>query len=92
LVPRVVSADGDELATEGMPVPVGEPVVILHCVTNQALAARLEDVQAYVHAPPFALALGVVVIVRVVLTGARCPPGLHPPLVIVLAWQDGLWP
>ena len=43
---KVAAADGDELASDGTPVPVGAPVVLVHCVTNQALAAKLEDLQS----------------------------------------------
>jgi hypothetical protein len=35
----VVAADGDRLATDGTPVPVGEPVCLVHAMTNEALAA-----------------------------------------------------
>ena len=42
---QVSPADGDELAASGNPVLAGDAVVLVHCVTNQALAAVASDVQ-----------------------------------------------
>ena len=42
---KCVPADGDELAANGTPVKAGDAVVIVHCVTNQALAAAADNVQ-----------------------------------------------
>jgi len=43
---KCVPVDGDELAANGVPIVAGAPVVILHCVTNQALSAVAGDVAA----------------------------------------------
>jgi hypothetical protein len=43
---KVVAADGSELATEGTPVIAGTPVMIVHVLTNQALAGFAGEVQA----------------------------------------------
>uniref|UniRef100_A0A7S1CF03 EF-hand domain-containing protein n=1 Tax=Bicosoecida sp. CB-2014 TaxID=1486930 RepID=A0A7S1CF03_9STRA len=40
---KVVAADGDTLATDGTPVPANAAVALVHCTTNQRLAASLAD-------------------------------------------------
>lgn len=53
---KVVAADGDGLTRDGTPVPAGSPVMLVHVVTNQALAASSDEVvsndfgdELYVH-------------------------------------------
>lgn len=45
---KVVPADGDELAANGTPVKAGDPVVILHCITNQSLCCVAGGLQGWV--------------------------------------------